>query len=201
MSKKFTLEQIYSAAIPVFARYGYKRTRLKDVSSELDMVSGTLYRYVKDKRDLYERSVAYGIMQWQTKVRASVEKTDDIKEKFICLCQKSYQYLSQDQNMRKILMNDPSIFPLSPRKVRFPGIDNTSLDMIKALLHKGVDQGVFRKIDINSTAEFLYSIYVMFIIKTYVKSEGRSSSLMYEQGIELILNGLLTGTDTPKTFF
>ncbi len=197
MSKKFTVEQIYSAAIPVFARYGYKRTRIKDVSSELDMVSGTLYRYVKDKRDLYEKSVAHGIMQWQAKVRESMEETDDIKEQFVCLCQKSYLYLSQDQDMQKILMNDPSIFPLSPRKVRFPGIDNTSLDMIKTLLTKGMNQGIFRTVDVDTTAEFLYSIYVMFIIKTYVKSEGNSSSQMYEQGIKLILNGLLTIPEKP----
>ena len=151
--------------MPVFARYGYKRTRIEDVSAELYMVSGTLYRYVK--------------------------------EQFVRLCQNSYQYLSQDRDMRKILMDDPSIFPLSPRKVRFPGIDNYSLDMIKALLRKGMDQGIFRKIDVESTAEFLYSIYVMFIIKTYVKSEGNSSSTMYEQGIELILNGLLARPEKP----
>lgn len=192
MAKKFTLEQIYSAAIPVFARYGYKRTRIEDISSELDMVSGTLYRYVKDKRDLYEKSVAHRIIQWQAKVRASIAETDDIKEQFVCLCQKSFQYLAQDRDMRRILIDDPSIFPLSPRKVRFPGIDNSSLDMIKQLLAKGMDQGVFRKVEVESAAEFLYSIYVMFIIKTYVKSEGNSSSEMYEQGIELILNGLLT---------
>ena len=197
MAKKFTLEQIYSAAIPVFARYGYKRTRIEDVSAELDMVSGTLYRYVKDKRDLYEKSVAHGIMQWQAKVKASLDETKDVKEQFVWLCQNSYQYLSQDRDMRKILMDDPSIFPLSPRKVRFPGIDNYSLDMIKALLRKGMDQGIFRKIDVESTAEFLYSIYVMFIIKTYVKSEGNSSSTMYEQGIELILNGLLARPEKP----
>jgi len=196
MSKKFTVEQIYSAAIPVFARYGYKRTRIKDVSSELDMVSGTLYRYVKDKRDLYEKSVAHGFMRWQAKVRASIEETDDIKEQFVCLCLKSYLYLSQDRDIQKILMNDPSIFPLSPRKIRFPGIDNTSLDMIKTLLTKGMAQGIFQTVDVDTTAEFLYSIYVMFIIKTYIKSENNSSSQIYEQGIKLILNGLLA-SDKP----
>ncbi len=192
MARKFTLAQIYSAAIPVFARYGYKRTRIEDVASELDMVPGTLYRYVKDKRDLYEKSVAHGIMQWQARVRASIQETEDVKEQFVRLCQNSFHYLSQDRDMRRILMDDPSIFPLSPRKVRFPGIDNTSLDMIKTLLARGMDQGVFRNIEVTPAAEFLYSIYVMFIIKTYVKSEENSSSLVYEQGIELILNGLLT---------
>ncbi len=191
MAKKFTLEQIYAAAIPVFARYGYKRTRVEDISSELDMVPATLYRYVKDKRDLYEKSVTFGITKWQAKVMTSIGQTEDVKEQFIRLCRKSHQYLSQDLDMQKILMGDPSIFPLSPRKVRFPGIDYGSLDMIKMLLNKGMAQGVFRKVDVDPVAEFLYSIYVMFIIKTYVKSEGSSSSLIYENGIDLILNGLL----------
>ncbi len=191
MAKKYTLEQIYTVALKVFSQYGYKRTRVEDISGELDMVAGTLYRYIKDKRDLYEKSVAFGITKWQTKVRESVEATDDVSEQFVLLCKKGYQYLSQDVDMRKILMDDPSIFPLSPRKIRFPGIDNTSLDMIKMLLTKGIDQGVFRRVDVEPVSEFLYSIYVMFIIKTYVKSEGNTASEMYEKGIDLILNGLL----------
>ena len=91
MAKKYTLEQIYTVALKVFSQYGYKRTRVEDISGELDMVAGTLYRYIKDKRDLYEKSVAFGITKWQTKVRESVEATDDVSEQFVLLCKKGYQ--------------------------------------------------------------------------------------------------------------
>ena len=57
MAKKLTLEEIYTAAINTFSIYGFKRTRVEDVAGELGVVTGTLYRYVKDKKDLYEKSV------------------------------------------------------------------------------------------------------------------------------------------------
>jgi hypothetical protein len=39
-------------------------------------------------------------------------------------------------------------------------------------------------------AEFLFSVYIMFLIKTYVKTNGSSSSRMYEEGLALIFRGL-----------
>ncbi len=63
--------------------------------------------------------------------------------------------------------------------------------MIRNLLKKGIDSGVFRKVNVDQTAELFYSIYVMFIIKTYIKSEGQSTQEMYEDGIDILLNGLL----------
>jgi AcrR family transcriptional regulator len=191
MPGQLAREDIYSAAISVFARYGFKRTRVEDIAGELGVVSGTLYRYVSGKRELYEQAVAYGITLWQTKVKESVSQKEDVIEQFSTMCEKGYQYLADDRDMRRILMDDPSIFPLSPRKVRFPGIDTGSLDLIRQILEKGISQGIFREVDVDHSAEFLYSVYVMFIIKTYVKSEGRSASQMYAQGIDMILNGLV----------
>ena len=93
--------------------------------------------------------------------------------------------------LRQVLINDPSIFPLTPRKVRFPEIDTASVLLIKDTLEKGVDKQVFRNIDVDHIAEFFYSIYVMFIIKTYVKSEGQSAQKMFDEGLDLMLHGLI----------
>ncbi|MBU3916428.1 TetR/AcrR family transcriptional regulator [bacterium] len=192
MAKKNSLDEICEASVRIFAKYGFRRTRVEDIAIELGVATGTLYRYVKDKKDLYEKSVEYGISKWQKKVIEAVSGVENVKEQFITMCTKSYQYLTQDADMHKILIDDPSIFPLSPRKVRFPDIDTASLNMIRNLLIKGIDSGVFRKVNIDQTAELFYSIYVMFIIKTYIKSEGQSTQEMYEEGIDLLLNGLLS---------
>ena len=52
-------------------------------------------------------------------------------------------------------------------------------------------ENVFRNVDVAHVAEFLYSIYVMFIIKTYIKSEGQSTQIMFNEGLTILLNGLL----------
>ncbi len=191
MAKKTTPEQIFEAALKVFARYGLRRARMEDIAAELDMATGTLYRYVKDKLDLYEKAVAHAIRRWQHKVFDAVEQTEDVIEQFLIMGRKGYGYLAADKDLRKLLINDPTIFPLSPRKQRFPDIDTASIALIKAILQKGVEQKIFRPINVEHVAELLYSVYVMLIIKTYVKSDPDLTQQMFDEGLELILTGLL----------
>ena len=157
----------------------------------MDVAVGTLYRYAAGKRDLYEKTVAFAIGRWQQRVIAGLAGIEDIPTKFKTMCLTAYDHLADDHHLRALLIEDPSIFPLAPRKVRFPEIDNASLSLIRQILTEGIEVGVFRRIDVEAAADLFYSIYVMFIIKTYIKSEGRSTRVMFEEGLDLILNGLL----------
>jgi TetR/AcrR family transcriptional regulator len=195
MERLEKLNLIYDAALKVFSQYGYKRARVEDIASELGMTKGNLYLYAKDKRELYEKAVSYGLLRWQAKVRDAVSGIEDVKEQFVAMCKKSFMHLSRDVALRTILINDPSIFPLSPKEDRFAEINRASMDMLRTLLKKGMDEKKFRRIDIKYVTDLLYSIYVMFIIKTYIKSEGKSTRKMFDQGIDLILSGLLNRDD------
>jgi AcrR family transcriptional regulator len=191
MDRQERLNRVYEAALKVFARYGYRRSRIEDIASELGMTKGNIYLYVKDKRELYEKAVSYGLLRWQAKVRDAVSCIEDPGEQFVAMCKKSFMYLSRDVALRTILINDPSIFPLSPREDRFAAINRASMDMLSSVLEKGMDEQRFRRVDVKYVTDLLFSIYVMFIIKTYIKSEGKSSRRMFEQGIDLVLNGLM----------
>ncbi len=192
MRRKIETERIWEAALGVFARYGYKRTRVEDIAGELGLSAGTLYNYAENKEDLYEHAVAYGIARWQKSVLDAVAAQPDVVARFKTMCLAGYDYLADDAELRKLLTEDPSIFPLAPRKQRFPEIDAASIRLIESIVADGVKQGLFQKdVDPQHAGELLYSIYVMFIIKAYVKSEGRSAREMFVEGIELILSGLL----------
>ncbi|HQI00137.1 MAG TPA: TetR/AcrR family transcriptional regulator [Deltaproteobacteria bacterium] len=191
MNREEKLAAIYEAALRVFARYGFRRTRVEDIADELGMTKGNLYLYVKNKKDLYEKAVAHGLLRWQDMVGKSIEKIEDIEEQFLVMCRKSYTYLSRDVSLRTVLINDPSIFPLSSKEDPFYEINHASMRMLRSVLEKGIAQGRFREVDVDHVTELLYSIYVMFIIKTYVKSEGKSTQKMFEQGLDIILQGLL----------
>ena len=191
MAREDKLPKIYEAALRVFAQYGYKRTRVEDVAFELGMTKGNLYLYVKNKRDLYEKAVAYGLLRWQSMVRKAIAGIDDTVEQFIAMCKKSFAYLSRDVSLRSILINDPTIFPLSRREDPFYQINRASMDLLKGILVKGIDEGKFRDVDVDHVCELLFSVYVMFIIKTYVKSEGKSTKKMFEQGLDIVVQGLI----------
>ena len=63
--------------------------------------------------------------------------------------------------------------------------------MIKGVLEQGIRENRFRKMDVEPMAEFLFSIYIMFIIRSYVKSEGTPVEAIFEAAVDLMINGLL----------
>jgi AcrR family transcriptional regulator len=191
MKKKEKLELLYCKSLEVFARYGYKKTTLDDIAGEIGITKPGLYKYVKDKMDLYEKTLSFALLRWQDRVVNAVNREDDIVRKFIVMSQKGYDYLMEDELLTEILRKDPTIFPFSTNIVRFREVNQRSLDLIKYILEEGIKQRKFSKVDIQRTSVLLYSIYRTFIVEAYVISDAKQIKKIYTDGINLILNGLI----------
>lgn len=183
-------DEIYRASLKLFAHYGYRKTTIDDVAREVGMTRSNLYFYVPSKRDLYEKTVSRAFLEWQGDVADAVAKEEDVVEKFRVMALKSIEYLQHHEELRSLFIKDPGIFSLSPKDDRFYGINLGAIHLIEDILREGIEQGRFHIVDVEHTSQLFFSIYVMFLIKTYVKSEGISAMRMYEQGLEIILRGL-----------
>ncbi len=191
MNRQEKMDKMFEASLRIFARFGYKKTTVEDIATELGMTKGNLYLYVRDKRDLYEQTVAYGLKRWQQNVVASLKPSEDIVERLINACRSSYEYLSKDEDMRNIVINDPAIFPLYPQEDHFYKINIESMSILKSMLHQGIDEGRFRQVDVEHLTDFIYSVYIMFVHKTYVKLEGKTVDEMFNAALDVITKGLL----------
>lgn len=191
MENSEKLNQILEVSLKVFAHYGYKKASMEEIAERLGMTKGNLYFYCRNKLELYEKTVAHALLRWQMRVGDAVERESDIVKRFMALGLKSYEYLSEDEDLRTVIMHDPAIQAITPSEDRFPTIGQASYSMLRGIIQQGVEEKKFRPIDVDHVTGFLYSIYCMFIIKTYVKSEGQSAQGMYQAGIDLLLKGLL----------
>ncbi|HOO37373.1 MAG TPA: TetR/AcrR family transcriptional regulator [Deltaproteobacteria bacterium] len=190
MNKGEKQNEILNAALKLFALYGYKKTTVEDVAEKVGMTKSNLYFYVKNKRDLYEKTVSRALERWRDSVARAIGETDDVVEKFSVMAKESFAYLAGEEDLRAICMKDPNIFTLTPREDRFYEINFGAMQLIKSILVQGIEEGRFYPVDVDHTTELFFSIYIMFLIKTYVKSEGISSVRMYDEGLKIILRGL-----------
>jgi len=190
MNKGEKQNEIFDAALKLFALYGYKKTTVEDVAEKVGMTKSNLYFYVKNKRDLYEKTVSRSLERWRDSVARAIGETDDVVEKFSVMAKESFAYLASEEDLRAICMKDPNIFTLTPREDRFYEINFGAMQLIKSILIQGIEEGRFYPVDVDHTTELFFSIYIMFLIKTYVKSEGISSVRMYDEGLKIILRGL-----------
>lgn len=87
-------------------------------------------------------------------------------------------------------MRNPEIFTLSRSEDRFFEVNQRAMGMLRQVIQEGVDEGAFHPMDVDAVTEFLFSVYILFLIKTYVKSDAGSGDRMYQAGLELVFRGL-----------
>lgn len=188
-SKKY--ENLFETALELFAAYGYKKTTVDDVASKLSMTKGNLYFYVKNKKDLYEKSVNYALNQWKKAAENVMATESDMVSKFRVMALASIEYIENNPTLRQVLINDPTIFTLSSKEDRFRETNLNAMTILKSVLEEGVRQKIFYPMDVDHITEYLFSVYIMFLIKRYVKSESSSSKTMFREALELTIRGLV----------
>ena len=182
--------RIFDAALKLCAQYGYRTTTLEDVAGELGMTPGNIYFYVKNKKELYEKTVRSALDRWRESVAAAVALEKRAPEKFVVMAERSFEYLRDRDDITAILSRDPDIFTLSPEEDRFRDINEGAMRIMRDILAQGVREKSFHKMNVERATDFLFSVYIMFLIRAYVKKEEGDVEEMFREGLRLILRGL-----------
>lgn len=180
MRPKLDEELILKAALPFFAKYGYKKTTLEDVAQALDMSNTNLYSYFRSKRDLYQCCVDYAIDQWQEYVRQQTAEIEEPKAKLVMAWRSAVGYIVGNEQMMALLKNDPTIFPMFPNVDPIEEYNDWAVQYVKEILEEGIEKGVFRaNINIDIAATMLFGWY-KYLIVSAVEMEELDSALIAE---------------------
>jgi AcrR family transcriptional regulator len=188
--KKKKYQDLYRESLKLFATFGYKKTTIEDVADKLNMTKGNLYFYVKNKQILYENTINWALSKWQESVGKEIEKKNTPALKFRAMAEFSMAYIESNKPLRKLLINDPDIFTLEESRDRFPLANKAAIEIIKDILQQGIDDGSFYAVEVEETARYLFSVYMMFLIKTYVYLDRDTYKKMFYAALSLNLRGL-----------
>ncbi|WDP92070.1 MAG: TetR/AcrR family transcriptional regulator [Desulfobacter sp.] len=189
--------QLFKEALVLFADYGYKKTTVEDVARALGMTKGNLYFYVKNKKDLYRQTIQWALGRWQDSVRRAVARERTADNKFRAMGTAALAYIEGDTPFRRLLAKDPDILTLDRKKDRFPEANAAAMDIIREILDQGMAEGIFRVADPDATVRYLFSIYMMFLIQTYVYLDLKDFGQMFDAALELNLGGLMQSSSHP----
>lgn len=195
MKPREDIQTIYQTALAVFSEYGFQKTTMEDVAGRLNMTKGNLYLYVKNKKDLYHKTVAHALEAWQSRVLEAVAAEADVKEKFRIMCFKAVEYLAGDNLLRNLLVRDPEIFPMFSDKDPFADINGNSIALIRSIVAQGIAEGVFRPVDPARISDVVFMIYKMFIIRMYIRAEDKALQEMFEDTVDLCTRGLFAQSE------
>ncbi len=206
INKQEKLIKLYKAALKVFAKYGYKKATVEIIARELGMTKGNIYLYVKDKRDLYEKTIIHAVTEFQETMRQSISHEENAIKQIIMLAEAGVKYITENSDFHSLIIDAPNIIT-EPAAfgTRFFETRQSGIDIVKTILEKGVEKQQFRDFDADYVAELLYHFYILFIVNTFVLtdivSDGRSAAKMYTEIVNLVLHGIVrTGSNNISEY-
>ncbi len=191
MKKDEKRQLLFKESLSLFSVHGYKKTTIEDVADQLGMTKGNLYFYVTNKADLYFQTIHWALTQWQDYVKDKVNQKESAPDQFRAMAESALAYIEANTTLQQMLVKDPDIFTLDRDKDRFPQANQTARQIIRDILEQGVAENQFVVSDLNATVQYLFSIYMMFLIQTYVFMDKKDFIRILNSAIELNLKGLM----------
>ncbi len=180
--------QILDAASFVFSREGFAKANTDEIARRAKLGKGTLYRYFKNKKELFISVVDRGLDKLKEAILAEVEKTDDPLIKIENAIKTYLSFFEKNSNFVGILIHEQSSFQKRIAKRYFEHYYG-NVDRIKQTFKAGIDRNLIKDIDIDS----LISVYTSMLngLVYMWQIEGRKYRLVDK--VPIVTKIFLTG--------
>jgi len=185
--------QLYRAAEPLFARFGYRKTTVEEICRAAGMSKRTFYDLFPNKAVLVLRMLIHlsetMIDRWRREtadLRSTAERIDRVIDLYL-LCSRSHPVF-------RLLFEEPEILS------RFPEISSALrqsplMTLVRATIEEGIESGEFRSLDPETGTWIFYSILdsMFFLVPAMT---GRTDALQDDELIDEVrafIRGALAG--------
>jgi len=161
--------ELLSAAIEAFVEKGYAAARLEDVAARAGVSKGTLYLYYENKEALFKAVIQEGIIPViaENEVIASQHtgSSFDLLEK---LLDNWWAKIGQTNlaGIPKLIIAEAGNFPDLARYYHNNVISRGRL-LVGAALRRGMANGEFRQLDVETTIDVIIAPVLMLLIWRY----------------------------------
>ena len=158
--------EILQAARKVFASKDYATATMEDVAATAELSKGTIYLYFQNKADLFLSTFEMGIEQVTSIVIESISANENdpiagIKD----IVERTLLFFEENIDLFKILASENAHFELKSEIGRKNNFHQRIMDKesqiimtFTAYIQRGIDMGIFKKINARDAASTLLSI-------------------------------------------
>lgn len=181
-------QEIVKAAIRIFSEKGYHKVKIRDITGSIGISTGTFYIYFKDKRELFVDVVDDVIRAIIGDAAEAIKQEEDIERRMAIrgrVFYNNYSKYNEILNQLRAEMVGEDKWPHEKIKKAYHALTQPVIRDIQ----KGIETGIFRKVDPDLTAYTLTGIIEIMCLRTMI-----GSKYSYEQiepfVLDFITNGL-----------
>ena len=166
-------QEILDSAKRVFAAQGYRRTKVEDISNDLSIGKGTLYRYFPDKKGLFISVFEEGMLHLCEIMFSRIDTIESPPEKIKTAIRTYLEFFENDRRLIEIMMQVRSEFKNEFRRIHL-GLYAKYIGRSQTNLRNGLASGVFREMNIEQTADVI-SALLQGVLQNFYLTEFETS--------------------------
>jgi AcrR family transcriptional regulator len=185
--KSETRQLLLQSAIEAFARDGFEKANINQVSKAAGFAKGTIYNYFESKRQLMLALIHETASIHLEYITARVVQADDAERRLINFFESGWSVVAEYLPQLRILVN--TLYgPDEEFRLELWGAYQPMHKLIREdIISLGIEQGVFRSVDINFTTALIMNLYLG--IASHADDEGQIW-LGSDQVADFVLNAL-----------
>ncbi len=196
-------QAILDAAQALLARHGYAGLSMRELALESGLAKATIYHYFQDKEEIFRQVLERDMLTVQEHLLRAIAAESGSLAKLRAVI---YTLFSLMQARRTIIMS--MLRELGENKQVFHEVicahRDTHLRLLMGLIQTGIDEGVFRPVNVEYTTYSLLGMINTFVFFRLYLSDADVTNVAIdadaaEHTLQLILEGLQKPTPTIAT--
>jgi AcrR family transcriptional regulator len=190
-------DEILDAAIPLFARYGYRTTDLDQVAAVVGVGKGTVYRYFPSKRELFLRAVDRGMRRLHEQVDAACAVSADPFAHMELSIRAYLTFFDRNPEVVELLIQERAEFKDRKRQTYF---EHTKLhqEQWKVRQRALVAEGRVRDLPFKQIADFFGYVIYGAMFTNYFKGREKSIAEQTREILDILWLGTLSNTERSR---
>ncbi len=182
-------KQILEAAKDAFSRNGFHRTDVGEIADMAGLGKGTVYRYFGSKRGLFSSLVDWGLSLLREEISQKIKQAKKDPAEALKAAIKAYiSFFERNMEFYWVLIQEVGGYREDDRVKRryFP-----NLDILEELLQFGIEKGIFKPVDVRSSAVALLGIANSLIYQGIISGNGYSVHRKLPAVIDIFIKGII----------
>jgi AcrR family transcriptional regulator len=135
-------EKILTAAARLFASHRFHETRMEDIAAAAEVGKGTLYRYFKDKDELYTALLVGAAEQLQLRIHQQLEPAQDTRGKLEAIVDAIITYFDEQPHLLDLIQHAEAM-QRSDRIFAWQKTRETNFRLVREILESARANGEF----------------------------------------------------------
>jgi len=154
--------QIIGSAFNVLRERGYMDTKMSDIAEAVGIGKGTLYEYFANKEELVAATIETMIRLSQDSIYRELDAIEDPRERLRRFIRSLAEAFGEEAGLFRLFVEVIRVGGSSGS--RFERMDylaeayERTIKKVEGIIKEGIDKGIFRNVDVRSTAVLLVCI-------------------------------------------